>query len=237
MSYYRYPITGLTDASGNAAIQIGPLSGAQFFLGFVTAQVRNAGTGLYELQDLAGAPIASSISRPAVLGPLYLAPGDQAILAVSAAPVNSPIQGYLTGDRNPDPAQLALPTAPASAAIPPVTWSILSGRVDGGTASVSIAGVPGVRHIATSLSYNFSSKAAIGALDFNVVIRDGASGTGAVIFEHSYSLPAGSIPPFAFGLTGGAALLTGTPGNAMTIEFSAGIANFIESVDLSGYDQ
>lgn len=236
MSFYRIPISGSTDANGSAAIQIGPLQGYQFFLGFVSVQVAGSGTGLFELQDLSGAPIGSAIGRPAVIGPLYLAPGEQAILAVSAALANSSVRGYLSGDRNADPAQLASPIPPTSAAIPPATWSQFSSPGTGVMASTTLAGIPGIRHILTRFAFSFSAGTAIAASGIDITLRDGPSGSGTAVDQYGYTLPAAVIPPFSFGLSG-SALFTGTPGRDLTFEFSAGLANLTETLSISGYDQ
>lgn len=235
--FNKIPIAGYTDASGSATIRLGPLPGSMYFVGYVVVQVQGGSTGNFALQDRSGAPLGGSNSNPAVLGVLYLSPTDQAVLAITSGPANSNVFGYMIGDSNTNPALLVPPPAPTSTSSAPITWTIISSPAAGSQATISKAGIPGIRHVCSSFSYVFNSKVAIAASDFIVVIRDGASGSGTPIFQHGFSLPAIVVPPFAFGLSEAGGIIAGTPGNAMTIEFNAGVGNLVESVSLTGYDQ
>lgn len=115
----------------------------------------------------------------------------------------------------------------------PTSWTIVSGPAAGSAASVSIAGVTGVRHIMQSMSFSWVQTASTAQNDF-VVVRDGACGSGAVIYEFRVALPATAGTNDTFGLSGLA--IIGTAGNAMCIEFSSGHASTFETVAAGGID-
>jgi hypothetical protein len=68
-----------------------------------------------------------------------------------------------------------------------------------------------------------------------VNVRDGATGAGTIIWTNQVVISAGTgqnvAPINVCGLN-----LTGTTNTAMTLEFSASLANLIESVSISGYN-
>jgi hypothetical protein len=99
-------------------------------------------------------------------------------------------------------------------------------------ATANRAAVAGTTHVCTSIEGSVSAVAAQGVL--TLVVRDGATGVGAILW-------ATNIGPFVIGTGGQFSLsglnIPGTNGNAMTIEFTAAPAatNF-ESVAMTGYD-
>ena len=125
----------------------------------------------------------------------------------------------------------------ASQAVAPSGWTAPNLPAVNTQATITQAARPGYRHVATGIYAQLvAGTAAPAAVQLSVVLRDGATGTGAVLWAGVVALPA----------TAGAAApsvqipdlyIKGTPGNAMTLEFSAaGGANTFESVTLTGYD-
>ena len=101
-------------------------------------------------------------------------------------------------------------------------------------ATVNRAGAAGVRHVCKEITASLWSTAALAAvLTLQVVVRDGASGAGAILWSATLSLPGAAPVIGAFdriALTG--LNIIGTAGNQMTVEFSAaGPANSVESIN------
>jgi|GEM_PF-3430628 len=115
-------------------------------------------------------------------------------------------------------------------------WSVSSAPAAGSQATASkSAGGAGVRHILDCISFSAGSTSAPALTQLSINVRDGASGGGSVIWQHTVIIPAATgqnVSPF--GLCGLG--LVGSSNTAMTIEFSASLANLFESVDISGTD-
>lgn len=126
-------------------------------------------------------------------------------------------------------APLTLPTAPA-------TWALTKYLGTGGTPGASVsrpAGGTGVQHVATCISVSIgllgSAPSSEGEL---AVLRDGASGTGTILFQTYFSLqPGQSSTQSVCDLD-----IVGSPNTPMTLEFEAGTSYTIEYVNLIGYD-
>jgi len=105
-------------------------------------------------------------------------------------------------------------------------------------ATITHAAVVGKAHVADCVIAAFVAGAtAPVAATVNVVVRDGAAGSGTIKFQRPLSITAVAgdpgVPMEACGLS-----IVGTAGNAMTVEFTAaGGANTIESVFIRGYDR
>lgn len=109
-------------------------------------------------------------------------------------------------------------------------------------ASASHAGVAAIvgqaakLHVCQTIHATFNAGAtAPAAIQVGVVLRDGASGSGAILWSSQMALTAvggqASPPVEISGLN-----ISGTPGNAMTLEFqAAGGANTFETVSFSGF--
>jgi hypothetical protein len=114
-------------------------------------------------------------------------------------------------------------------------WSVVSNPAAGSQASASIAAESGVRHVADCVSFSAGSTTAPVLTALKVNLRDGATGAGTVIRTWQLIIPAATgqnVAPFELcGLN-----LAGTTNTAMTIEFSASLANLIEAVSLSGFN-
>lgn len=90
--------------------------------------------------------------------------------------------------------------------------------------------VAGVTHVCTGWAWSCGAIAAPVATLMVVQILDGAT----VIWSEIVAIPA-AVCSFARGE--GGFNLQGTPGNSMTIQFTALLANLSESVSMEGYDQ
>lgn len=104
-------------------------------------------------------------------------------------------------------------------------------------ATATRAAVTGKSHIVQTIHCTLNAgTVAPTAAQVGVVLRDGATGVGTVLWASQMSLPAvagQSSPPIEIsGLT-----ISGTPGNAMTLEFTAaGGANTFQTVAFTGFD-
>lgn len=93
------------------------------------------------------------------------------------------------------------------------------------------AGAAGVRHVCRSINASLVAVAAQTIID--VLLRDGATGAGAVLWSTRVSAPAGGNVQIS--LTG--LNIVGSAATAMTLEFSgAPVATNFEGVALTGYD-
>jgi hypothetical protein len=114
-------------------------------------------------------------------------------------------------------------------------WSIQNTGAGGAQATASQApGGATVRHVMTGFMVTVVCTAAPAQTAMVLNIRDGASGAGTVKWSFDVTLPATAGSMFQFGLTG--LTLVGSNATAMTIEFAAGLANCIQSVNAQGYD-
>ena len=143
--------------------------------------------------------------------------------------------GIYDSNGNPISSTLAPQTFNALAVKLPQDWAIFSNPATGSKATVSRAAVPTKVHVCTGFSFAYSATTAVAAAGLNVAIRDGATGVGTVLWQFGILLPAAVIPNFIFGLAG--LHMVGSNNTAMTIEFSGALANLVESVNLSGYDE
>lgn len=114
-------------------------------------------------------------------------------------------------------------------------WSVVSNPAAGNQASASIASEASVRHVVDCVSFSASAGAAPTLTALTLNIRDGASGAGTVIWTWNLEIAAATgqsvVPHSICGLN-----LVGTTATAMTVEFSASLANLAESVSISGYN-
>jgi hypothetical protein len=115
-------------------------------------------------------------------------------------------------------------------------WAITANPAANAIASASHAAVPGKSHVCNTIHCTLSSNAVLAAaINVSFIVRDGASGVGAVLWSSSLSLPntpgTASAPISMSGLA-----ITGTLGNAFTVEFSAAAgAGTFETVSATGF--
>jgi hypothetical protein len=114
-------------------------------------------------------------------------------------------------------------------------WQVHYGPATASQATITQAAVVGHRHVATCIAFAGASVSAPSLTFMSVYLRDGASGSGAILMQFPITISASAgqnVAPFAIcGLT-----VIGTAGNAMTLEFSAGLTNLAQAVNLSGFD-
>lgn len=114
-------------------------------------------------------------------------------------------------------------------------WAIYHNPAAGSQATISIAAEAAVRHVADCISFSAAATTNPSATALTINLRDGATGAGTIIQSWQVVVTAATgtlVQPF--GLCG---LNTpGTTNTAMTLEFSASLANLIQSVSLTGYN-
>jgi hypothetical protein len=114
----------------------------------------------------------------------------------------------------------------------PGEWTLTSAPAVSTVASATRAAAAGVKHILKSIQASLQAVVAQNA-PVVAVVRDGPSGTGTILWQDRLIAPAGFNG--AISVTG--LNITGTTGNAMTVEFTAApIATNFETISASGYD-
>ena len=111
-------------------------------------------------------------------------------------------------------------------------WAITSApAVSTQATATKAAGAAGVRHVLTSIQASLN--AVVAQAQVGIVVRDGASGVGAILWQDRVTAPAGvDVRISLSGLS-----IEGTAGNAMTVEFTAApTATNFETVSATGYD-
>lgn len=123
----------------------------------------------------------------------------------------------------------------AAIVAPPGTWFDVSTPAAGVLASATQgAGAAGVRHICSGIIVTFGAIAAPVATSLQWNLRDGVSGAGTILASGQIAVPAAAFqgqPVYLTDLS-----IPGTPATAMTLEFSAALANLLEGVTLLGFD-
>lgn len=113
-------------------------------------------------------------------------------------------------------------------------WAVFHSPAASSQATISIALESGVRHVADCVSFTAAAATAPTATALNVQLRDGATGAGTVLQQWAIVAPATVGTHATFSVCG--LNLVGTTATAMTLEFSAGLTNEIESVSLTGFN-
>ena len=117
-------------------------------------------------------------------------------------------------------------------------WSINSNPAAGTVASASIVGTPGTQHYCTGITISWVVTTALaGGQTVYAYLRDGATGVGAILWVAALGLPGTAAIGTQTQIVPQGLLIIGTPGNAMTLEFSAGVASTEQTVSANGYDQ
>ena len=113
---------------------------------------------------------------------------------------------------------------------PPNPWNLNSAPVAATQATATKAAAAGKQNVLTSINASINATAA--QPQVTVVVRDGATGVGAILWQERLSAVIGTDSRVSLsGLQ-----IVGTTGNAMTVEFTAAPAatNF-ETVSATGY--
>lgn len=178
-----------------------------------TAQVSSSGTGgtaTLMFVDFPVLPFSSTAGNFSISGPVDTLPANAATaLAQSTQPVSN--VELVT-----EPGEWTLTDAPAAATV----------------ATATRAAVVGHQHILKSIN---ASLTAVGAqaTPVVVVVRDGLTGAGTIIWQDTLFHTAGGSDRISLSNLN----IAGTTGNAMTVEFlSAPAATNFETLSVSGYD-
>lgn len=114
-------------------------------------------------------------------------------------------------------------------------FASFSNPAAGSVASLVWASEASVRHVADCITFSASAVVAPVLTSLTINLRDGASGAGTVLMSWQVAIGAAtgqSVAPHSIcGLSA-----VGTTATAMTIEFSAALANLSESVSFTGYN-
>lgn len=128
------------------------------------------------------------------------------------------------------------PAPTVSIALATTTFSIFHNPAAGSQATITqAAGGANVRNVATGVCFSAGSTTAPVLTALTVNLRDGATGAGTVKMTFEVIIPAATgqnVAPICIQLP---QPIIGSVNTAMTLEFSAGLANLIESVSLQGY--
>lgn len=90
-----------------------------------------------------------------------------------------------------------------------------------------------VRHVLKSLTATLACGATAQATPAVLVVRDGASGAGTILWAQQVILPVNGV--WSIAITD--LSLLGSRGTAMTVEFTgAGVAGSVQSISATGYD-
>jgi hypothetical protein len=113
--------------------------------------------------------------------------------------------------------------------------TIFNAPAAGSVATATLAaGGAGVRHVLRSLLCSISAGVAIAATTVQLVVRDGATGVGTILWQINFNLAAAIIPPIVVPISG--LNIVGSIATAMTVEYTALLANMSQSVNASMYD-
>lgn len=96
------------------------------------------------------------------------------------------------------------------------------------------AGVGGVRHVADCISFNLGATTAPAADIPVLILRDGASGSGTILWQKRLPIPATTGTHVSENVCG--LNLVGSAATAMTLEFNSGVTNEYQSLTLTGFD-
>lgn len=113
--------------------------------------------------------------------------------------------------------------------------SVTSNPAAGSQASATIAAEASVRHVCDCIGFSASAVAAPALTSLTINLRDGATGAGTVVRTWQVAISAGTgiqVAPFEVCGLG----IVGTTNTAMTLEWSAGLANLSQAANLSVYN-
>jgi len=116
--------------------------------------------------------------------------------------------------------------------------SALNAPAAGTAASASVAANATARHVIDCIDFSSVSSGAVTAANVTLVIRDGASGAGTILWQKNFAIAtAAAASVQEINQQGFCGLnLVGSTNTAMTVEFSAGVANAPQTVNFSYYN-
>ena len=116
---------------------------------------------------------------------------------------------------------------------PPENWTVAHTPPAGTLATIAKAADPVNRHFCTGISATLAAGTTAQAAAAILVLRDGASGAGTILWSKQVILPTNGL--WEVNISG--LNIPGTKNTAMTLEFTAaGAAGTFESVAMTGYD-
>jgi len=127
------------------------------------------------------------------------------------------------------------PAPTVANALPNTQFAVVSNPAAGTQASASqVAAGANLKNVATMACFSAGASTAVAAATLVTVnLRDGATGAGTIKATWEIEIPAAAgqlVVPFCANLN-----FVGSANTAMTLEFSAGVGNLVESVTLHGY--
>lgn len=184
-----------------------------------TAQVTSSGGGGVATMMFVDFPVLPFLSAGAGVAGLGVSILGQPIQVLPANVASAAAQG-------------TQPTTNVQLTTDPGEWTITSSPIAATVASATRAAVAGVRHILKSINASLMA-VAVQAAPVIVVVRDGATGVGTILWQDKLVAPLG----FPDRLSLSDLNIAGTTGNALTVEFTSAPAatNFV-TLSASGYD-
>lgn len=111
-------------------------------------------------------------------------------------------------------------------------WSVQHTPAAATQATITKAAVAGSRHVCDSITVTIAA-GATAQTPIQVVLRDGATGVGAIVWSAKLSAPVNTVAVVQVSNLG----IPGTSSNAMTLEFiGAGVAASEQAVSMAGRD-
>lgn len=117
----------------------------------------------------------------------------------------------------------------------PIATSCTSSPAAGSQATCSLPLDAAARWVADCVGFSAGSTTAPALTQLRVTLRDGATGAGTVIWQKVIIVTAAAAQNTQPHTPCGDITQPGTIGTAMTLEWSAGLANLFEEVSLSGH--
>jgi hypothetical protein len=141
--------------------------------------------------------------------------------------------GSLTVGATQSAAQIE-PAPTVSLSLPTGSFAVFSNPAAGSQATIAAAAAgAGIKNVATLVCFSAAATTAPVATALTINLRDGATGAGTVKWTQQVVVTATTgqlVQPFCAPVN-----VIGSANTAMTLEFSASLANLIESVSLQGY--
>lgn len=183
-----------------------------------TAQVTSSGGG--------GIATLMFVDFP-VLPFLSIAAAGGSVVTLSGQPIS-----VLPANVASAAAQGTQPVSNVQLVTNPGEWTLTNAPAAATIATATRAAVAGVRHILKSIQASVQAVAAQSA-PLLVVVRDGATGVGTILWQDRLLAPIG----FNDDISVAGINIAGTTGNAMTVEFTtAPAATNFATISASGYD-
>lgn len=184
-----------------------------------TAQVSSSGGGGTATMMFVDFPVLPFISSAAGVGGSVVTIAGQPITTLPANVASAAALG-------------TQPVSNVELVTGPGEWTLTNAPVAATIATATRAASAGVRHILKSIQASVQAVAAQAA-PLLVVVRDGATGVGTILWQDRLMAPIG----FNDDISVSGINIVGTAGNAMTVEFTtAPAATNFATISATGYD-